>query len=111
MTIEEIEKLIPKEFIIANHIIEIEIQEQVFDYNKTPLYGLWESALGRISIARTIQTEKGPLVELSEEQILNTFMHELIHCFMFFTGVQQDEMIAQTFANCLREYEVTKTFV
>ena len=46
--------------------------------------------------------------DLEEGQIENTFWHELFHVFNFYFNTEQDEALAQTFANFMCEYLATK---
>lgn len=45
---------------------------------------------------------------MEEGQIENTFWHELFHVFNFYFNTEQDEALAQTFANFMCEYLATK---
>lgn len=48
----------------------------------------------------------GETIYLTEEQIKNSFWHEMFHAFNY--NNKQDESLAQTFANFMREYELTR---
>lgn len=50
----------------------------------------------------------GKIIQLTSEQIKNTFWHELFHAFNFYWNNETDEALAQTFANFMREFELTK---
>ena len=43
-----------------------------------------------------------------KEQIKNTFWHELFHAFNYYWDNDEDEALAQVFANFMREFEITK---
>ena len=101
MSIDDVYKFIPRRFTLANHEIEVEVREHV-----DGVYGDWNDAKLVIRVATHLEEDGN--VELTEEQIRNSFYHEMFHAFMFFAGLKQDEMIAQTFANLLREYETSK---
>lgn len=63
---------IPKKFKIANNWITINIVESLSNNE----YGTYNDAKQEINISKTIDTDEGT-VQLTEEQMLNTFMHEL----------------------------------
>lgn len=42
-------------------------------------------------------------IHLTEEQIKNSFWHEVFHAFQYYYCNKQDESLAQTFANFMRE--------
>ena len=95
---------IPSSFKIANSEIKVVIKEvDPVEYR----YGTFCDANNTITIYKTIKIE-GETYTLTEEQMLNTFCHELIHCFQFFAGIEYDEREAQMYANFLREYYASK---
>lgn len=63
---------IPKKFKIANNWITINIVESLSNNE----YDTYNDAKQEINISKTIDTDEGT-VQLTEEQMLNTFMHEL----------------------------------
>lgn len=91
---------IPKEFTIANNKYTIEFLDSVDAENGDKLFGDHSAVTNKIRIAKTIGG-----VELSDEQIKNTFWHELFHAFQYFFCNGCDEAEAQCFANFMREYE------
>ncbi len=48
------------------------------------------------------------VVSLTSEQIKNSFWHEVFHSFNFYWNNEADEGLAQTFANFMREFELTR---
>lgn len=62
---------IPKKFKIANNWITVNIVESLPD----SIYGAYDDAKQEINIAKTVKTDD-EVVQLTEEQLLNTFMHE-----------------------------------
>lgn len=44
------------------------------------------------------------MVRLTEDQITNTFWHELIHCFQFYFDNSYSEAQSQVYANFMCEY-------
>ena len=63
---------IPKKFKIANNWITVNIVESLSNSE----YGTYNDAKQEINIAKTVDTDEGT-VQLTEEQMLNTFAHEL----------------------------------
>ena len=50
------------------------------------------------------------IIELTDEQVYNSWYHELFHAFNFFWDNGGDESLAQSFANFMREFESTKQY-
>ena len=100
---------IPKRFKIANHEYIIKVQEFVYDSNGDQIYGYHDPVKLEILIATKMRRNE-EVISLSEEQIANTFWHEIFHVFNFFWDNGGDESLAQTFANFMREYDSTKQF-
>ena len=96
--------MIPNKFKIANQEITVVIEDYLPDNN----YGYFCVATSTIKLARAIHTEYNGNVMLSDEQIRNTFYHELVHCFQFYLNNEYDETEAQVFANFLCEFTETK---
>lgn len=96
--------MIPNKFKIANQEIIVVIEDYLPDNN----YGYFCAATSTIKLARAIHTEYNGDVMLSDEQIRNTFYHELVHCFQFYLNNEYDETEAQVFANFLCEFTETK---
>lgn len=95
---------IPNKFKIANQEITVVIEDYLPDNN----YGYFCDATNTIKLARTINTKHDGDVTLSDEQIRNSFYHELIHVFQFYLNNEYDETEAQVFANFLCEFTETK---
>lgn len=96
--------MIPESFECAGHTIKVEMHDKL-DNNR---YGTFYDAPGVIKIAKTLSVEDYDTVELTEQQILNTFFHEVMHCFQFFAGEKYSETQAQTYANFMCELIKTK---
>ena len=80
--------------------IKVELVEKTNDNN----YGNWCDATNTITIAKTIELEDKTVVKLTEDQITNTFWHELLHCFQFYFDNSYSEAQSQVYANFLCEY-------
>ena len=96
--------MIPTEFKCAGHTIKVELVDQLDDNR----YGAFYDAPGVIKVAKSLLVEDYGKVELTELQKINTFFHELIHCFQFFAGEKSLETQAQTYANFMCEFLETK---
>lgn len=90
---------IPKEFKCAGFTIKVTIVDSLPDNE----YGNFCDATNEIKIARTMKVED-KVVELTKEQLLNTYLHELWHCFQFYFDNSYSEAQAQTYANFMCEY-------
>lgn len=89
----------PKEFIIANNVIKV-IIEDIDNVNNN--YGTFSDATNEIHIYRSLRIG-GKIIPLTKEQLKNTFWHEVMHCFQFYSGKEYDEKEAQVYANFLRD--------
>ena len=85
---------LPSEFKCAGNTIKVELVEKTNDNN----YRDWCDA----TITKTVELEDKTVVKLTEDQITNTFWHELLHCFQFYFDNSYSE--AQVYANFLCEY-------
>lgn len=48
------------------------------------------------------------VISMETTQIKNSFWHEVFHAFNFYYNNRQDESLAQTFANFMCEFELTR---
>ena len=97
--------MIPESFKCAGHTIKVELCDELPDNR----YGAFYDAPGVIKIAKTLLVEDFGKVQLTEQQMTNTFCHELVHCFQFFYGDKWSETQAQVYANFMCEFLTTKT--
>lgn len=95
---------IPKSFKIAGQEITVQIVDHLDDNS----FGMFGSANNTIYIANNVNTEYDGKVWLTDEHKLNTFFHELIHCFQYYYNNEYSEAEAQVFANFLYEFMDTK---
>lgn len=91
---------LPSEFKCAGNTIKVQLVEKTHNNN----YGNWCDVTNTITIAKTIELEDKTVVRLTEDQITNTFCHELIHCFQFYFDNSYNEAQSQVYANFLCEY-------
>ena len=96
---------IPKYFKVANQLYKVVL----VDHLDKPEYGEFDDIKAEIRIAKRILSPyTNDFIELTEEQILNSFWHETFHCFNWHYNTETDEGIAQSFANFMREFETSK---
>lgn len=96
-------KDIPASFKCANHIITVVIE----DKNSKNNYGYFCDATNQINLARKVNVEEIGDIKLTDQQVVNTFFHELMHCFQFYYGNEYSETEAQVFANFMYEFCIT----
>ena len=98
---------LPIKFKIANQEYTVKLVEYLDDRE----FGEFDCIKAEIRIAKKIRSSfDDELYELNEEQILNTFWHELFHCFNWHWNTDLDEGLAQSFANFMREYISNKEY-
>ena len=68
------------------------------------LLGMYDSSSQTIKICTQIKDPSGNEVQVSEEMMLYTYLHELGHAYSFHSGVEDSEVIAQTIANFLMDF-------
>ena len=96
---------IPSKFTIANQEYTVKFVDSLEDSN----YGEFDSIRAEIRLALNAKSPYDfNYYQLTEEQIKNTFWHELFHCFNWHMNTECDETIAQSFANFMREFETSK---
>lgn len=95
---------IPKSFTCFGNEIKIEFVDKT--YNNT--YGNFCDVTNVIQIAKVINVEHVGDFILTEEQQLNTFCHEVLHVFQFYTGEEYSESQAQIYGTLLLEFLKTK---
>lgn len=94
--------MIYKKFKIANQTITTKLVNHLEEND----YGLFNDAKNQILVAKTIEKE-GETVDLTEEQMFNTWAHEVVHAFQFYYNNEFDEAQAQVFANFVCEMVAT----
>lgn len=80
---------LPDKFKIANQEITVVIEEILPNM---------------IKLARTLKTGHDGVVTVSDEQMRNTFYHELFHAFQFYFNNEFNEAQAQVYANFMCEF-------
>ncbi len=91
---------IPESFTINTQLVKIEIVPKL----QCSKFGEYNSITDTIKIAETITDEEGETVTLTEEQKLNTFIHELLHVFQWHANGETDETQSSTYAGYIIEF-------
>ena len=91
---------LPNKFKIANQEITVVMEDSLPNND----YGYFCDATNTIKLARTINSEHDGEVILSDEQVRNTFYHELFHVFQFYFNDEFNETQAQVYANFMCEF-------
>ena len=98
---------LPIKFKIANQTYNVLLVDHIDDSG----FGEFDSVKAEIRIAKRVKSAyDGEYYDLSEEQILNSFWHEVFHCFNWHWNTDSDEGLAQSFANFMREYITSKEY-
>ncbi len=92
--------MIPSKFKVANNEITVVMEDSLPNNN----YGYFCDVTNEIKLARTIKTEYNGVVNLTENQILNSFWHEAFHAFQFYFDNDFNEAQAQVYANFMCEF-------
>jgi hypothetical protein len=100
---------IPDRFQVAGHPYKIVKKQFVKDDDDDAVFGLHDMISNRIYLAQEF-----PLGESSymfeDHQKMNTFWHELFHAFNYYMNNEQDETLAQSFANFMCEFLKTAEY-
>lgn len=96
---------IPKKFTIGGQEFEVKLVDRIRDTNN---YGEFSYCPALIEIATKYYDEQGIGREIPENQLKNTFWHEVFHAFNYMWNTEVDESLAQSFANFMCEYEESK---
>lgn len=91
---------LPDKFKVANQEITVVMEDSLPNNS----YGYFCDATNTIKLARTVNSEHDGTVSLSDEQIRNTFYHELFHVFQFYSNNEFNETQAQVYANFMCEF-------
>lgn len=91
---------IPEKFTINTQEIKIEIVDTLPDQN----FGEYHCVTDTIKLATHIKDDEGNLVRLTEEQILNTLFHEILHAFQWHATGDTDEIQSNTYAGYIIEF-------
>ncbi len=101
---------IPHSFTIANMPHRVILEHTAVDEHENQVFGLYSSVDATITLSEFIErgNKDRKDIPVPDEQIKNTFYHELFHAFNFYWNNEFREDLAQSFSNFLREFETTK---
>lgn len=94
---------LPSSFNCAGFTIKVEIVDKLPDNE----YGDFEDVTNVIKLAKSVEVDNDT-IQLTAAQMLNTFFHEVCHCFQFYFNNSYDEAQAQVYANFIQEFIRTK---
>lgn len=100
---------IPDRYTIGGQEYTVVKKDIVRDSDDDAVFGLHNPFEAKLSIAEGYPTPTGTH-PLSKDQIMNSFFHELFHSFNFMTNNEQEEWIAQSFANFMCEFLKTASY-
>ena len=101
---------IPDYFIIGGQEYKVVQQEIVKDENNEPVFGLHSPVEAKITIAHKFPITDSLKHSFTKDQIVNSFFHEMFHSFNFMMNNEQEEVIAQSFANFMCEFLKTAKY-
>lgn len=90
---------IPEKFTINSQEIKVELVDSLSDQN----FGEYSGITDVIKIATHVRDDNGDLIPLKEEQIWNTFWHEVLHVFQWHNKGEYSEEESCTYSSYLIE--------
>lgn len=91
---------IPEKFTINSQEITVESWDTLPDQK----FGEYCCITNKIKLARHVKDDDGTIIPLKEEQILNTFIHELLHAFQWHSKGDFSEEESSTYAGYFIEF-------
>ena len=101
---------IPDRYTIGGHEYKVIPQEIVKDDNNDPAFGLHSPVEAKITIAHKFPITDSLKPSFTKDQIVNRVFHEMFHSFNFMMNNEQEEVIAQSFANFMCEFLKTAKY-
>jgi hypothetical protein len=101
---------IPDRYVIGGQDYTVKVKETVQDEDGDGVFGLHDPITNTISIAKKFHLTNNFDHPLTRDQIINSFFHELFHSFNYMMNTEQDETIAQSFANFMCEFLKTAEY-
>lgn len=101
---------IPDRYTIGGQEYKVVQQEIVKDENGDPVFGLHNPIEAKIDIAHKFPTSDSSKYSFTKDQIVNSFFHEMFHSFNYMMNNEQEEVIAQSFANFMCEFLKTAKY-
>ena len=81
---------IPSKVRIANHWYKVTLCDFIDDGDT---FGSHCNLTLEIKVAECMKTDDGKVINLTEEQIKNSFWHEMFHAFNYYYNNKQDESL------------------
>lgn len=91
---------IPEKFTINSQEIKIETINKLQDQN----FGEYNCITDTIKIATHVEDDNKDLIKLKDEQVLNTVIHEVLHCFQWHSKGEYSEEESNTYAGYIIEF-------
>ena len=91
---------IPSTFTINSQEIKIELVDTLPDQN----FGEYNCITDTIKIATHVEDDNKDLIKLKDEQVLNTVIHEILHCFQWHSKGEYSEEESNTYAGYFIEF-------
>ena len=91
---------IPEKFTINSQEITVEM----VDILPNQKFGEYNCITDKIQLATNVKDDDGIIIQLKEEQIQNTFWHELLHVFQWHSNGDFSEQESNTYAGYLVEF-------
>ena len=98
--------VIPDKFTIAGSTYNVNIVENS-ERDLGGNLGDFTALLHEIRIAKTCRFDED-IMNISEDELIKTYLHELGHCFGYYYRGDNSEEFANAFANFMYEYLVSK---
>ena len=100
---------IPDRFQVAGHPYKIVKKQFVKDDDDDAVFGLHDMISNKIYLAQEFPLGNSSY-KFEDHQKMNTFWHELFHAFNYYMNNEQDETLAQSFANFMCEFLKTAEY-
>lgn len=101
---------IPTGYTIGGQDYKVEQLDTVRDDDDDPVFGLHIPSRAKILVAKNFPVTDNLKHPFTKDQMVNTFFHEMFHSFNFMMNNEQDESIAQSFANFMCEFLKTARY-
>lgn len=92
---------IPEYFTINTQRVSVVLKDEPSSQRR---FGEFNSLTSTITIYTVVRGEDGNITNLSNEQILNTFFHEVFHAWQWYSGHDDSEVEASTYAGYMIEF-------
>lgn len=92
---------IPEYFTINTQRVNIVLKDEPDPRGR---FGKFDSYTSTITIYTVVREEDGNVMCLSNEQNLNTFFHEVFHAWQWYSGHDESEVEASTYAGYMIEF-------